>query len=370
MAHERRAAFLRAVKRVRNVVSYAPDLILSKQWSPYSRLAIKGDGAPWVLNTIASELRAVCHALDINTVHERFADVMREQCVFHTSKYSLLPWKHSANRLAFAYFHGDPAIDPDCRPLLRSIEKNHSAISRIWVSNSRIQEVILETGIREDKVFRIPISVDIERFPKVDLGSRENARKALNIPPEAFVIGSFQKDGVGMGSGSRPKLIKGPDVFLRTLESVRRDIPNLFVLLTGPARGYVRAGLEELSIPYRHVLVRQYREIASCFHALDLYLVTSREEGGPRAILEAMASGIPLVSTQVGQATDLISHEQNGWIAGVEDVAQLEHWVRVVSEQDPALSLVVEAGRSTAEANSYDAQQDHWARFFKGFVNP
>jgi len=43
--------------------------------------------------------------------------------------------------------------------------------------------------------------------------------------------------------------------------------------------------------------------------ALDLYIVASREEGEPKAILESMASGVPLVTTEVGQAMDFVEHE-------------------------------------------------------------
>ena len=48
---------------------------------------------------------------------------------------------------------------------------------------------------------------------------------------------------------------------------------------------------------------------------LWLYLVTSREEGGPMGLLESMASGIPVVSTNVGMARDLIQDEVNGYIS-------------------------------------------------------
>ena len=110
-----------------------------------------------------------------------------------------------------------------------------------------------------------------------------------------MVIGSFQKDGKGWGEGNEPKLIKGPDV-----------------LLTGPARGYVKTGLESLKIPCKHLYLQDYREIGKYYQALDAYLVTSREEGGPKGVLESMASGIPLISTRVGQAQDLVKQGING----------------------------------------------------------
>ena len=98
------------------------------------------------------------------------------------------------------------------------------------------------------------------------------------------------------------------------------------MLLTGPARGYVRRELERLGIPYRHVSARSRDELARAYHALDVYLVASRQEGGPKAVLEAMAAGVPLVSTRVGQAQELVEHGIDGWLVDVEDAEGLAEW--------------------------------------------
>ena len=140
-------------------------------------------------------------------------------------------------------------------------------------------------------------------------------------------------------------------------------------MLSGPARGYVKQGLDEINVPYHHIYLKAYPNIGKLYQALDLYLVTSRQEGGPKAILESMASGIPIISTRVGQASDLINHEQNGWLADIEDVRALVHWCEVVySLGDSDIASVLAQGHTTAEANSYTSQIPLWAAFMKGFV--
>src|SRR5205823_6518925 len=160
------------------------------------------------------------------------------------------------------------------------------------------------------KVRRIPIGVDTDAFRPGD--------RTLDLPGSAFVVGSLVKDGVGWGEGLEPKAIKGPDVFLETIELLTPRIPELFVLLTGPARGFVKAGLERLGVPYRHLSVPA-AELPVVYRALDVCLVASRQEGGPKAVLEAMASGVPLVTTRVGQATDLVRNGENGFLVDVGD---------------------------------------------------
>ena len=56
------------------------------------------------------------------------------------------------------------------------------------------------------------------------------------------------------------------------------------------------------------------------YNAIDLYIIASREEGGPKAVLESLACGVPLVSTKVGMSSDLIVHNENGYLVDVEDI--------------------------------------------------
>src|SRR6185369_16601558 len=120
--------------------------------------------------------------------------------------------------------------------------------------------------------------------------------------------------------------------------------------------------------PYRHDYVADYPELWRLYHALDLYLVTSRQEGGPKAVLESMACGVPLVTTRVGQAMDLVRHGVNGWLADVDDVEALSHWAGEVLSGAAPLDDVIAAGSATAQAHTYEAQRGLWRAFFDGFV--
>src|SRR4030042_5423029 len=116
-----------------------------------------------------------------------------------------------------------------------------------------MRDLVLASGIAPEKVFLIPIAINLSFFPVQTEESRRQARAQLGLPESAVVIGSFQKDGNGWGEGLEPKLIKGPDVFLKTISILKESISELFILLSGPARGYVKKGLEELKVPYKHV---------------------------------------------------------------------------------------------------------------------
>lgn len=295
------------------------------------------------------------------------------QSIFHLSQFTLLlhDFERRENRLGFAYFHGRPGTPgmPEFDACFETLRRRHAEIDRVQVTSRAMQELILETGITAEKLHRIPIGIDTGVFRPRTPRSRSDARRALGLPESAFVVGSFQKDGVGWGDGLEPKLIKGPDVLLAVAERLRERVPELVVLLTGPSRGYVQAGLERLEIPYRHALLPSVDAVSQAYEAIDVCLVTSRDEGGPRAVLEAMATEVPLVTTRVGQALDLVRHGENGWIVDVEDVDGLVEWTaHVAGAPTGELAGVLEAGRITADENAYEALRPRWRELFRGFV--
>lgn len=345
--------------------------VASAGWKPYSRLILDGDNAGWVLDWEMAEISKITRLLGIRLVNSRWRHASVPLSIFYANQFFLLndDWVDMQHRIGFAYFHGLPGTGEVFDQVYEVLKKHHSGITRIQVSHTQMKDVVMQTGIEPSKVFQIPIGINLDFFPASDQNSKRLARELLGIPYSAFLIGSFQKDGVGWGGGNEPKLIKGPDIFLAVIKILKEHIPKLYVLLSGPARGYVKAGLESMHVPYRHSYLDDYSTIGRMYQALDLYLVTSRQEGGPKAVLESFASRVPLISTRVGQAMDLIQHEQNGWLTDIEDVEALVHWaLHVYGREKEMLTPILSRGRATAEANSYPAQIPLWSEFMKGFV--
>lgn len=361
---------LRQVKR--SIFQTGVSALMTRHWSPYSRLFLVSDHPGWVISWEMRQLASIAQHLGARVVNARWLPYVYRQVVFYGSSFQALAsnsypdWTH---HLGFAYFHGRPGTGvPEFDQKYHRLCQVHHRIQRIQVSHSEMHEVVLNSGIASEKVFRIPIGIDLSFFQMQTTALRQAARKHLNIPESAVVVGSFQKDGVGWGEGMEPKLIKGPDIFLQAMEQLHSRIPELFVLLSGPARGHVKTGLERLGIPYCHVFLEHYPDIGQLYQALDLYMVTSRQEGGPKAVLESMASGVPLVTTRVGQAMDLVRHGENGWMVEVEDVEGLAHWTEFAIQHRESLSGVIEHAYQTASEHTYEAQVPLWREFMRGFV--
>lgn len=340
----------------------------TRRWPPHSRLFFVGEGVRWSIDHDLEELAAIVRALGGHVAPRRLLAASSGQAVFYGSQFALLrePWIAPRHRIGTAYFHGRPGTPghPEFDECFRALHRHHEQLARVQVTHEEMHELVLSTGIEAEKVFRIRIAVDLDVFTRPTEEQRASARRSLDLPQSAFVVGSFQKDGVGWGDGLQPKAIKGPDVLVAALAATRDRVPDLHVLLSGPARGYVRRELERLSIPYRHRIATRYEELPVLYAALDAYLIPSRQEGGPKGVLEAMASGIPVVSTRVGQAAELIRDGANGRLVAVDDPDALADAL-----SDPQLADYIAAGRETAEANTYESQLPLWRAFFRGLVD-
>ena len=345
---------------------------VTRHWSADSRLFLVGERANWVIDEELRAVQRIAESLGVRVANRRLLSSSRAQTAFYGSHFTLLQerWAPPPHRLATTYFHGRPGTPgmPEFDVPYRALRAHHERLERVQVSHSELEQIVLESGIAPEKVHRIPIGIEASYFRPATPALRAEARRALDLPESAFVVGSFQKDGVGWGDGLDPKLVKGPDVLVDALEEARRHVPELHVVLSGPARGYVRQRLERAGIAYVHRVFDRYRDVAGLYHALDAYLVASRQEGGPKAVLESMASGVPLVTTRVGQAMDLVEHGRNAFMVEPEDAEGLAAWLVQVAAGGSDLNAMRTAGFETVSANTYEAQMPLWRSFLTGLV--
>jgi len=217
--------------------------------------------------------------------------------------------------------------------------------------------------VPEEKIVVVPLGVDLRIFQSVSQAQKDTIKKELGLPLDKVIIGSFQKDGVGWGEGWEPKWVKGPDIFVKVIDKLKTEY-DIFVLLTGPARGYMKKELDRIGVPYKHLFVK-YLEIPKYYNALDICLVTSRAEGGPKAIVEAMATGIPLVSTKVGMAPDIVKDGYNGLLAEIEDAEVLsEKAAKIIKDKNVANRLVENALNTIKDYSWEDVARRYYERIY------
>jgi len=328
---------------------------------PRSRRA---PGAYWATDTVGRALVSRLKSIYPGEVHCLRQPLLARRALVHYGElgaflhFSDLPAMlapNRRNRIIATVFHvilNDQWGSDLVQAAARLLEKSGQA-ERIVTASLIMERRLQDLGIPSQQLLRLPLGVDLSIFQLAGPAQKLEARAKCGIPANVLCIGSFQKDGVGWGEGLEPKLIKGPDVFLKVVAQLKEHFP-LFVLLTGPARGYMRQGLHALGVPYRHVQPEEHALMADCYRCLDLYLITSREEGGPHALLEALACGVPLVSTAVGMAPELIRSGENGVLTAVDDLHALTEGAARLLQDAELRQQFAAQGLQTVQAYDWD----------------
>lgn len=311
------------------------------------------DGANWAIDWVSQ-----CIARGVNEQYPGLAatttriDKLQGAAVFFTSRHQWMHQRHHisrTNKQAVLSLHGLQKTNEETDPAAREMIDHQDTLSKVVTSCDGLHRQLAELGVREDKIRSIPLPTDTGLFVPATPERRAKVRAELGIPEGRICIGSFQKDGVGWGEGDEPKLVKGPDILVEVLSRLAKDHP-IFVLLTGPGRGFVKKHLEREGIPYLHKEVQEIEGIVRFYHALDLYLITARDEGGPLSIPEGLACGVPLVSFPVGMAPDFISHMENGMLSESFDAGELlGHADTVISDASLKESLARKAPGTVAQ---------------------
>ena len=156
--------------------------------------------------------------------------------------------------------------------------------------------------------------------------TKEELRAKHGLRSEEFLVGSFQRDTEGADLVS-PKLEKGPDLLADYLESIK-DNKHLRVILAGWRRQYVMNRLDRSGIPYTYFERPTQEVVNELYQTLDLYPITARCEGGPQAIIECGLLNIPVVSRDIGIASQTLPPEaiSDNVSLAIPCVPNVENW--------------------------------------------
>jgi glycosyltransferase involved in cell wall biosynthesis len=140
---------------------------------------------------------------------------------------------------------------------------------------------------------------------------------------------------------------KNPALFVRVAARLRaHGAPARFVVIgDGPMRGELEALTDALAVRDTITFAGECRDMPARYRALDLLLLTSWHEGTPLALLEAMASGVPVVATDVGGVSELIVAGSTGCLAPPGDEVRLTELASALLRDRAALDRYGRAAR-------------------------
>lgn len=179
------------------------------------------------------------------------------------------------------------------------------------------------------------------------------ARSRLHVPDGVFHVGFV----------GRVDKVKGADVFVEAIGRLRDDLAfEASMIGTGPAQRSLETRAAELGVADRILWHGHVPEAGRWFSAFDVYVLSSRTEGTPIALLEAMGAGVPIVATRVGGVVDVVS-EREALLVGPERPDQLAAAIRHVHDDPEGARHRADAARKRLNE---DFSLDVWIRRYDG----
>ena len=226
----------------------------------------------------------------------------------------------------------------------------------VVINNSYNREfAIAEEGARDDRIVYIPNGVCVEDYTKpIDQAA---LRTDMGLSPSSKL----------MGSVGRLTWQKGFDVLLHAFALLAREDLNLLIFGVGEEETRLRALVAKLSLQGRVHFAGYRRDVRHVLGALDLYVHSSRFEGMPIALLEAMASACPIVASSVDGNCDLIEDGVHGWLVPAENPVMLATAIQeALSDFDEARRRAAAARQRVATHFSIEAIVVVWEQLLMG----
>ncbi len=187
--------------------------------------------------------------------------------------------------------------------------------SKVITVSDALKSRLVEIGAPQDKITTIHNGVDGKIFT---LANKTAARKSLSLDIDAPLI-------VYVGRVSHEK---GPDVLLDALANLTPDSPlakaSVAIVGGGAMEPEILKKMKELNLESKVVItgMRPPSEVINWFAASDLLCLPSRREGCPNAVLEALATGRPVVASRIGGVPELLNRD-NGIMIDPDNPEQL-----------------------------------------------
>ena len=189
-----------------------------------------------------------------------------------------------------------------------------------------------------NKVTVVRLGFELEPFATISHNGF--LKEKLGIPADAYLLGII----------GRLAPIKNMDMALRVLALLQHKNIHLIVVGDGTERAILEQRANQLGIAEKTHFWGWETDVAKIYSGIDMLLLTSKNEGTPVTIIEAMASRVPVVATRVGGVPDVIQHGESGFLCKLDDDKKMAEQITFLLESPSTLQQICnQARRSVLE---------------------
>ncbi|MDZ7269997.1 MAG: glycosyltransferase family 4 protein [candidate division KSB1 bacterium] len=253
----------------------------------------------------------------------RLAQLLRAQhvqvihCHYSRDLWTVVPAARLAGRVPTVLIKHVGTMRPKRDPAHRWL---YGHVAQVWAISRVIRENLIATHpIAPERVAVVHQGVDLARF-RVPPQERARVRGQFGFAENALVVGTIGRLEPG----------KGHLEFLHMAAEVARQVPqSVFLVVGGTTRGEefraepIYRLAAELNLGPRLVFAGFRQDIPSVLAAMDVFAFPSRAEAFGLVVIEAMAAGVPVISTASDGVLDIVVDGESGLLVPPQDVASL-----------------------------------------------
>ncbi len=241
--------------------------------------------------------------------------------------------------------HGRDVIDLDgTNKKQQWLRRLHNPLVNRWIALSKDLEsyLVRRCGVAAGKVTQIYNGVDTEKF-------RPSAERAT-LPVDGFAEG----DAIVIGSVSRLQAVKDPLNLVRAFIELVRGWPQqsrrlrLALIGGGPLHAQCLQELQQAGLAAQAWLPGDRADIAELMRAMDIFVLPSLGEGISNTVLEAQASGLPVVATRVGGTPEIVIEGVTALLVAPANPPALAAALRELSDNEDRRRRARQAARDYA----------------------
>ena len=212
----------------------------------------------------------------------------------------------------------------------------------LFAVSKATQDEMVAAGIPESKITVLYNGIDTEAWSRVHV--KTTLRQDLGIAESSPIVGYV----------GRIMPEKDLETWIRSAALVAERYPKAKFILVGEGRDgttldELKALAESLGIANQLIFPGFRRDLPRVYSAFDVFVMSSLREGLPNSILEAMALGVPVVTTDVAGAKELVVNEDTGFVVDQKDHRNLAASILKILDHDSLRTRMGQAGRQRVE---------------------
>lgn len=227
----------------------------------------------------------------------------------------------------------------------------------VAISPSVADHLISDFKVSADQVFMINNGIDLESFHEVDQVGRQQTREKFKIRQTPV-----------LGMVSRLADVKGHSVLIDAMPAIIKEFPDVLLFLAGEGKmkAQLQAQASRLGISEHVMFASVFNPSGAILSLFDVFVMPSIDEGFGLSGMEAQASGLPLVASNVGGIPSFVFHEQTGLLVPPSDPPALAAAiVRFLKDPDFAHKIAKQARKFIQENFSSEITADKTLQMYQ-----